>query len=152
MTHTKLITFLFLFLPILTIAQMKEKFHNNYDSTKTAFDNITSGFANEFFEYGDKFRIRAKDTGNGNENTMLLEKMENKNWTFVDSFSYSYCFSHSVFCSVKDKDLNKDGVKDFIIEYGKWSTISLVYKYDRTKKNLIRVGFFFRKSTKSNWL
>lgn len=73
---------------------------------------------------------------------MLLEKRKNKRWTFVDSFAYSYCFSHSVFCNVKEKDLDKDGIQDFIIEYGKWSTISLVYKYDRAEKSLSRVGFF----------
>ena len=125
MKTSKQILIFLLLISTLTKAQVNEKFHTNYDTTKSAFRNYYSGFANVFYEYSDTFRIRGKDIGE--ESPMILEKLSNKEWTFVDSFDYSYTFSHSIVDDVKEEDYNNDGVEDFIVKYGKWSDIKLVF-------------------------
>ncbi len=153
MTRFKLLLIISLLLFNYTKAQVKDVFHTEYDSTETAFDNFTSGFSNVFHEHNSTFRIRVKDTGNGNENPIIFEKLINNKWSFIDSLNYTYCFTHSVFFNINHEDYDFDGAKDFIVEYHwKWNknneTIKLAYTFDKVKKTFKRIGYFSGKPKK----
>ena len=140
MISSKHLLIFFLLFSTLTNAQVNGKIYTKYDTTLTPHDNYVSGFANIFQEYGDNFRIRMLPINT--ENPMILEKLSNSKWAFVDSFDFSYSFSHSIADDIKEDDFTNDGVKDFLIQYGKWSDIKLVFMYDTASKNLFRVGYF----------
>jgi len=151
--YTKLVFFLFLLLSYYSEAQLKDKFHTEYDKTKSAFENYTSGFTNVFYTLKDTFRVRCKDTGNNNENPMILERLNINRWVYVDSFDYSYCFTNSAACNVKPQMYGLDDFGNFVINYKwKWNkedeSIELLFTYDKTKNTFFKIGYFSGKPIK----
>lgn len=85
-------------------------YHHNYDSSKTAFKNLHSGWINTFETDGQQLRLRF-DTGIKNDfKCYRIEQLQENTWK-TRATMYLCKDEYSI------KDMNNDGYTDFVKHY-----------------------------------
>lgn len=132
---------IFLSILVLSLKQIAfgqiNKSYFVYDSSKSYWENYSSGFIDTFNNSGSKFRVRLADTVNYPK--FVLEKFQSV-WLPIDTFTYpKYGYWYKKGQTIYNSDYNLDGYNDFIVDY-KW--YDLVYLFNPDKRTYVKCGFF----------